>query len=270
MQLDDCHLSDQELILAADGELSPRDQARVDSHLAACWTCRTRKQDLETAVGDFIRGYRRSLDARVPSADGPRALLKAQITQLNEASRSSSPGWLPGILRKRSWPLAAALCLALLVGYSASRLWIVPRRVRAAMVTMPDRVLTPGATVFIGRAEVCRASNAKNRNVATGTRRKVFEEYGIPSAEPHAYEVDYLITPALGGSDDIHNLWPESNSATVWNSLVKDALEDHLRELVCSGQIDLTTAQREIALNWIEAYKKYFHTDRPLESAKPR
>jgi hypothetical protein len=26
----------------------------------------------------------------------------------------------------------------------------------------------------------------------------------------------------------------------------------------------LATAQHEIATNWIEAYKKYFHTDRPL------
>ena len=45
---------------------------------------------------------------------------------------------------------------------------------------------------------------------------------------------------------------------------MKDALEDHLREMVCGGQLDLKTAQREMAVNWIEAYKKYFHTDRPL------
>jgi hypothetical protein len=95
-------------------------------------------------------------------------------------------------------------------------------------------------------------------------QRKVFEEYGIAGADPRAYEVDYLVTPALGGSDDIRNLWPHSYSATVWNAQVKDALEDHLREMVCDGELDLATAQREIAVNWIEAYKKYFHTDRPL------
>ena len=72
------------------------------------------------------------------------------------------------------------------------------------------------------------------------------------------------ITPALGGADDIHNLWPQSYGDTVWNDQVKDALEDHLRDLVCEGQLDLATAQREIATNWIAAYKKYFHTDRPL------
>jgi hypothetical protein len=77
--------------------------------------------------------------------------------------------------------------------------------------------------------------------------------------------VDYLITPALGGADDIHNLWPQSYSATVWNAQVKDALEDRLRDLVCEGKLDLATAQRDISGNWIAAYKRYFNTDRPVE-----
>jgi hypothetical protein len=45
---------------------------------------------------------------------------------------------------------------------------------------------------------------------------------------------------------------------------VKDALENRLREMVCDGSLDLAEAQREIAGNWIAAYKKYFQTDRPL------
>ena len=38
---------------------------------------------------------------------------------------------------------------------------------------------------------------------------------------------------------------------------MKDALERKLHKLVCAGQLDLKTAQREIASNWIEAYQKY-------------
>jgi hypothetical protein len=45
---------------------------------------------------------------------------------------------------------------------------------------------------------------------------------------------------------------------------VKDALEDRLHSMVCEGKLDLRTAQRDIATDWIAAYKKYFHTDRPL------
>ncbi len=100
-------------------------------------------------------------------------------------------------------------------------------------------------------------------------QRQVFEEYGISGSQTRAYEVDYLITPALGGADDIHNLWPQSYSETVWNARVKDALESRLRELVCEGQVDLATAQRDISMDWIAAYKKYFQTDQPLETARP-
>ena len=48
----------------------------------------------------------------------------------------------------------------------------------------------------------------------------------------------------------------------------KDALEDRLNELVCQGQLDPATAQRDIADNWIAAYKKYFHTNRPMGTSE--
>ena len=81
---------------------------------------------------------------------------------------------------------------------------------------------------------------------------------------PEDFEVDFLITPGLGGSNDIHNLWPERYYSTVWNASVKDELEDRLPEMVSNGELDLSTAQRDISTDWIVAYKKYFHTDRPL------
>jgi hypothetical protein len=49
-----------------------------------------------------------------------------------------------------------------------------------------------------------------------------------------------------------------------WNAQVKDRLEDKLHELVCSGQLDLKTAQQAIASNWIEAYKKYVSPNPPI------
>jgi hypothetical protein len=50
----------------------------------------------------------------------------------------------------------------------------------------------------------------------------------------------------------------------VWNAHVKDELEERLRNLVCEQKLDLTTAQRDIATDWISAYKKYFHIDMPV------
>lgn len=256
------HITDQDLLLAADGELSSRDAARVQSHLAACWECRVRSQELERAIAGFLRTHRESVEASLPPAEGPRALLKAQLAELSRrSSLSARRGW-------EFWALASAAAALLVAGLFAgwSAIARPGRLLQASAVAVPNPKLTPGATVLVSPLQLCGAPEVNNKTVPVSLRRQVFEEYGIPAAEPRAYEVDYLITPALGGADDIHNLWPQSYSDTVWNAQVKDALEDHLHEMVCEGNLDLATAQREIAVNWIEAYKKYFHTDRPLES----
>lgn len=258
MASEESHLSDEQLLQAIDGELSPRDLGQVESHLAACWACRARRQEIESTIGEFVRLHR-SLDARIPSADGPRAMLQARLGGRDRIRRRA---WFE--IRRPVWALAAAASV-LMVGFAIA---VVrgrsERPTHLTAVTIPDPSLTPGATVLFSQGQVCRESSAKNKAVPVALERRVFDEYGIRPPQPKAYEVDYLISPALGGADDIHNLWPQSNTETVWNARVKDALEDHLRELVCEGQLDLGTAQREIATNWIEAYKKYFHTERPL------
>ncbi|HVV45976.1 MAG TPA: hypothetical protein VHC72_12260, partial [Bryobacteraceae bacterium] len=200
---------------------------------------------------------------------GPRALLKARMAQMQAGDRGVRIPGFPLWFAPAMWSAFLLAGALVLLGVFVLPSWLARKgdrasRPGAAVVTVPDPSLTPGATMLVSREQVCKASNSNNRMVPATLQRQVFEEYGIGRAEPHAYEVDYLITPALGGADDIHNLWPESYEATVWNARVKDALEAHLRDMVCGGQLDLMTAQREIAMNWIEAYKKYFHTDRPL------
>ena len=59
---------------------------------------------------------------------------------------------------------------------------------------------------------------------------------------PEDYEIDYIMAPRLGGVEDIRNLWPGSYRIRVWNAHVKDTLEERLHEMVCSGQLDLSTA----------------------------
>jgi hypothetical protein len=264
MLSEESHLSDQELLMAADGELSERDSRRVQLHLNACWPCRARKRELEGAISEFIRLHRQTFDPQVPPAAGPQALLKARLAQLAEKQRISWLHWRPAI----SWRLSAAVIAAAFglaaISYFTFHTWVGRQAGGLVAVTVPDPGLTPGAAVLASEKEICSESNTKNKIVPVALQRRVFDEYGIRPANPGAYEIDYLITPALGGADDIHNIWPESNGGTLWNAQVKDALEDHLRDMVCDGQLDLATAQRDIASNWIGAYKKYFHTDRPL------
>jgi anti-sigma factor RsiW len=260
----DSHLSDQQLLLDVEGELSRQDEKRVRAHLHACWKCRVRRQELESAIANFVRLHQLELDATIPSGAGPRALLKARIAQLSAAEPAGRWEWLSRS-RKFAWGtatcglLALALFLALSSAVRQDRL-----RRQAWIISIPDPRLTPGATLLVSRSAVCAQANTKNKAVPAAVQRQVFQEYGIAGVDPRAYEVDYLVTPALGGADDIHNLWPQSYSATAWNSQVKDALEDRLRGMVCDGSLDLTEAQRDIASDWIAAYKKYFHTERPL------
>jgi Putative zinc-finger len=255
------HLTDEEVLLAADGELPPARTAQVAAHLAECWPCRARTQEIEQAIVDFVRLHRGHLDPLLPSPAGPRALLKAQLAAMS--SERQQKRWFPAA----TWQYAAALLLLAVSVAGGYHYWMSGRS-SSPLAALPEPSLTPGAVATIDREQVCRSAWPKNRGVPLPLQRKVFEEYGIESPEPRAYEVDYLITPGLGGADDIRNLWPQSYSATAWNARVKDTLEDHLHELVCSGQLDLVTAQRDISSDWIAAYQKYFHTKKPLETAR--
>jgi len=262
----DTHPTDQDLVLAADGELSPHRIDRLRKHLASCWECRVRAQELEGAISEFVHLYRRGLDPLLPPAGGSRALLKAQLNELassHPSSRTRLLAWRRGLI-----PAAVSVLALWLGSLIVLHRWPLHRQpaMYASFVPMsfPATELTPGVARPKTTEEVCTSNDGKNREVSAALRRKVFALYGMPGADPKSYEVDYLITPALGGADDIGNLWPQSYSATVWNARVKDALEDRLHELVCSGELDLPTAQREISRDWIEAYKKYFHTDKPI------
>jgi hypothetical protein len=269
------HLSDQELLLAADGELLPAQAAQAAQvarqHLSGCWSCRARKQEIEEAIVDFVRLYRSNLDPLIPPAAESRALIEVRLAEMAADPQPWWTRWSQQFAWRRAWSQAAAallLAAAVAAGYHDWIPGLVSRpAIRPVPVSFPEPSLTPGAVATVNREQVCRSAPPKNRAVPVSLRRKVFEEYGISSAEPRAYEVDYLITPALGGADDIRNLWPQSYSSAVWNAGVKDALEDRLRDLVCEGNLDLVAAQHDISSDWIAAYKKYFHTDTPLETA---
>jgi len=135
---------------------------------------------------------------------------------------------------------------------------------QTALRLLPDRALTPGAIQAVDLTEVCLTQPEDlDPAVPLSVRKTVFQEYGMNVAKDNDYQVDYLINPQLGGTRDIRNLWPEPYGSTVWNAHAKDALEDRLQHMVCNRQIDLASAQREIATDWITAYKKYFHADNP-------
>jgi hypothetical protein len=271
MLSENLHLSDEEMLLAADGELPARRAAQVRAHLAACWDCRARMAEIEGTIADFARTHRQTLDPKLPPIAGPRALLRAQLAEL--ASKREASSWWSVFCFVPLTRVAAFLCIAVFMVAIVGKHLLqrsAPRETNSVMVSfertaVPDRSLTPGATRRVTIRDVCSMPHEEVvRDVPTSLRQAVFQEYGVTNARADDYEIDFLIAPGLGGAEDIHNLWPEPYTSATWNAHVKDALEDNLHQMVCSGKLDLSTAQHDIATDWIAAYKKYFHSDKPL------
>lgn len=187
------------------------------------------------------------------------------IARLDAEAERLNRRWLPPL--SSAW-IAAAAVIAVAVGAAA----LLPQRVSprpgAAAVesgALPVASLTPGATIDIDVRDVCDETPRPPQTISTAVRRTVLHGYGMESVPEDQYELDYLITPQLGGAPDARNLWPQRYQARVWNAGVKDQLEDLLPRLVCEGRVDLRTAQRDIAADWVAAYRKYFRTATPVE-----
>lgn len=259
------HVSDADLLLSEDGELGGGRLARMREHLRHCRACADRRETLRSGLARLTSAQR---EAQPPEQDAyvARARLQAQLAR--------EPGTAGGLeswvvrprLRWRSAPLAAAglaaaVLLAVLVVQQVERRDEVVRFAAALQEpALPRPDLTPGAVRRVSVEEVCgRDPSPSPPAVAASVARRVFEDYGADYRRAAEYELDFLITPELGGTADARNLWPQPYGATHWNAYVKDELEQLFQRLVCEGAIDISTAQREMATDWIAAYRRYFH-----------
>jgi hypothetical protein len=134
---------------------------------------------------------------------------------------------------------------------------------------VPDPLITPGATLDVTAVDICVPGYSKRvRNVPAAVKRRAYAIYGVRSHQPGEYEVDHLIALQLGGSNSIANLWPQSFRTDPWNAYVKDELEIELHRRVCAGTMDLATAQKAIASNWVISYRKYVHPNPASSNAR--
>jgi hypothetical protein len=136
----------------------------------------------------------------------------------------------------------------------------------AVAADLPNPNLTPGAidpsvtqanilnTVCVdGYTRMVRPPTYFTSNL----KKTQLREYGYADINPEHYEEDRLIPLNIGGApEDSKNLWPQPRNSQ-WNAERKDELEFKLYKLVCSGRIPLVEAQRDMAKDWIEAYRKY-------------
>ncbi len=200
----------------------------------------------------------------IPAAAPARARLEAELAQLRDrGSVRSHFGF-------SQWALAAVTTAVAVLGVT----WLLaadaagPRSPDVEgtlrVFLLPNGELTPGVARPVTVAEVCgQEQYGRTQPIAAAVHQTVFARYGADVRRASEYELDHLITPELGGVPDPRNLWPQAFTGTAWNAYVKDELELHLHQLVCEGAIDLMTAQREIATDWIASYKRHFDTDTP-------
>jgi hypothetical protein len=259
------HLRDDELLLLAACELPWWRRVRAKTHFDQCGSCRARGSKLESSLREATT---------LQQSMQPRNVAVLRAALLQKLSEPSAGMDLP-VLAPHSgrWQIVAACtALVMLTATIWSTHFVAPEVLdglvaRSHDAALPIKRLTPGATRASRVEELCSTEGPEDdRAIDASTERKVFQEYRLPISARDAYEVDFLITPGLGGAEDIRNLWPEPYQSTMWNARVKNQLETHLHRMVCAGQMPLSKAQAEIAANWISAYKQAFHTDVPVET----
>jgi hypothetical protein len=258
------HPSDHDLVLAFDGELPDHRQAAVATHLADCAPCRCRRGEIARVTTMVTTLHGSTPGDSEQSASRER--LRMQLAELTSQAQSSSGIPIRLVFELPRWiSTAAAVAALVLLAGVVYRLAPIGRAVSGVDPgALPIASLTPGATWNITTADLCAPHPQEQRPVADAVRQQVLRGYGMSHVPAVEYELDYLITPELGGAPAAENLWPQRYASRTWNAHVKDQLEQLLPRLVCDGVVSLETAQREIAGDWVDAYKRYFRTNVPL------
>jgi hypothetical protein len=230
----------------------------VERHLSECATCKARHAVIASTAAAS------AADSKSPMANESVTLRSRVRLEVALAREAAEP--------RRSWlaltPAVGMAAVVVLAAAASSYLQSAPMTNPFAAnhrVALPVAAITPGATWDVSLEELC-SSSPRVRPITDAMRAQVVSAYGVENVPSDQYELDYLVTPELGGATDARNLWPQKYASPIWNARVKDELERLLPRLVCSHQIDLATAQRDMASDWIAAYKKYFNTDVPLEA----
>jgi hypothetical protein len=125
---------------------------------------------------------------------------------------------------------------------------------------VPDPILTRGAVRTTDVGEICSHGTRELRHWDRERDDRIMAEYSLPPGAHPDYEIDHLIPLGIGGADADLNLWPEPRRSIepTFNAERKDRLEWKLRDLICSGAIDVREAQRAIADDWVETYQRLF------------
>ena len=165
----------------------------------------------------------------------------------------------PGAPRRAPEATAATVRPAVSAGPADATVGSVGSATCQIRGALPDPVCMPGAIdpsvtrANIGQTICVSGYTATVRpptSYTTPLKVTQMRAYGFGGAATN-YEEDHIIPLELGGSPrDPRNLWPQPRGGNP-NASVKDALDNSLHALVCSGRVPLAVAQEAIAWDWV-------------------
>jgi hypothetical protein len=128
----------------------------------------------------------------------------------------------------------------------------------------PDRDCAPGVAVNdITPTNVadtaCTASFAKQHRISAASRSRDLAEllraYGLRSGPKQRYQLAFVIPPALGGANDLRNLWPMPVKAGTGQT-VHDRVLETVTDSVCGKHTGLQAAQFAVSYSWPAALQR--------------
>lgn len=128
----------------------------------------------------------------------------------------------------------------------------------------PDPHCTPGALYAPSeenpKATICVRGFTKTIrppvSYTDALKLKIMRAYGL-TGSPHAYELDHLVALESGGApSDPANLWPQPYEPQP-GAHEKDALENLMRQRICTGATSVGQAANELATEWVAAYARF-------------
>lgn len=127
-------------------------------------------------------------------------------------------------------------------------------------------MLNPDITQANIQDTICRKGFTKTIRPAVvytnGVKFKLMRQAGIPDEDADKYELDHIVPLAVGGHPrKLANLMLQPYEGSL-GARQKDRLELKLQNMVCNGELELTTAQQEIGSDWTVAYRKYIKQNR--------
>lgn len=143
------HASEEELLRLADGEMRAWQARRLHRHLEQCWTCRSRHEQVQGAIRDFVEHRQRIVLPHLPLGNGRRDQL---LKRLEELTLDNTQAWTA---RAAQFLRSAA---ASMMNPVFATVLIVIAAATAIVVVWQHNAPTVSANQLLDRAEVWDSS----------------------------------------------------------------------------------------------------------------